>query len=244
MKDNNVKITWIIVVAVVVLALIGYSAFMRLSPSETVQVDGYSSISVVPDIVGVYFNVETLRDTAAEAKDANAEITDAVVDSLVDAGLDREDIETQNFNVYENYDWVNGRSVSRGFLATHSLRVKLSTEDIELVGDVIDAGIDSGAQLGYINYELSPELENKYKADALRLATEDARIKAESIADGLGAKLGRIVSVRSNDFRYSPWLVYDTASMGAESGAKIETEIINPSEQDVSASVSVIYKIQ
>jgi predicted transposase YbfD/YdcC len=41
---------------------------------------------------------------------------------------------------------------------------------------VIDSGVDAGALLQYINFELSNDKQNEYKAQALREAGEDAKV--------------------------------------------------------------------
>ncbi len=113
-----------------------------------------------------------------------------------------------------------------------------------MAGEVIDAGVDKGAKVSYINFELSIAEQNKYKAQALELATQDAKTKAEAIASGLGKKLGKVVSVSSSDWGYSPWSLYraDVMTESAEEAKSAVTDI-QPGEQSVTASVSVVYKI-
>jgi uncharacterized protein YggE len=243
-KDNSVKITGMIVGAVVLIALLGFYFYVESLPKDTIQASGSSIVSVDPDVISVYFNVETRGDDAKEAKDANAEIVDEVITALIKEGFERREIVTQNFNVYEEYDWSKDSRKSIGFKATHSIRVELSEDKLDMVGEVVDAGIDSGALLNYINFELSRELENQYKAEALRLATEDARVKAEAMASGAGGSLGRIVSVNSNDFGYRPYLAYVNEAMALDvKGGDIETSI-QVGERDVSASVSVVFELK
>jgi len=242
--DNSVKITGMIIVGVIVIALIVVGLVLRVSPTETVSANGIAEIEVMPDLVTVNFNVETRGDTAAEAKDANAVIVSNVVNSLRGLGFAREDIVTQNFNVYEEYDWSRDKRESIGFKANHMIKVEFSVDDSDKIGETVDAGIDNGALLSYINFELSEDLQNKYKAEALKMAAEDARIKAEAIADGLGAKVGRVVSTTSSNFNYYPRVAYAMEdSAGSIKGAEIQTEI-QPGDQTVSAQVSVTYKLK
>jgi uncharacterized protein len=248
--DNSVKITLIIVLGVLIVAVLGFYAFANLTGQrETVQSNGLSQITVMPDLVSVYFNVETNGTTAKEAKDENSKIVNNVINSLIEQGFKREEIETINLNVYEDIRWeYDGKSSKRvpyGFKATHTIRIKFPTEDTDKIGKAIDAGIDNGAMLSYINFELSKELENKYKAEALESATQDARIKAEAMARGLNAKLGKVVSVNTYDFGYNPWIAYDnmaTRSMEIDY-AKVESSV-QPRNQEISAQVSVVYQLK
>ena len=243
--EKSVQITLIIVGAVLILAMVGFSFISNLMLTNTVTGDGEAVLGVTPDLVSVYFNVETKGDTATEARDDNAEILDDLIVKLLKLRFERKDIQTQNFNVYQDYKWDGRTQKEDGWKAVHSVRVEMSTEDADKIGDVIDAGVDAGALISYINFELSQELQNTYKAEALKLATQDAQIKAEAVADGLGKKLGNLVSVKTSQFNYNPWMLYESvgSTMDAET-AKTTTTNIQPGEQDVRASVSVVYKLR
>ena len=243
MKDS-VKITGMIVGGVLVVVLLAIYVTFQLVPTETIQVSGSATVSVVPDMVSLNFNVETSGETAQEAKDANALVVDEVITALIKEGFERDEIVTQNFNVYEEYDYSYIKRTSIGYKATHRIVVKFSTEDSDRIGETIDAAIDAGAMLSYINFELSTELENQYKAEALKAATADAKVKAEAMAEGLGAKLGSAVSTTSSDSGYYTWRAYgvdeDVVSI---SGASVETSI-QPGEQDITGRVTVVYKLK
>ncbi len=243
--EKSVKITAIIVSAVVVIAVITAYIVMQYYPASanTLSSQGSAQVKAVPDLVTVYFNIQTTGETAKEAKDKNSEIADKAVTNLVKAGFERKDIVTENFNVYPEYSWQNGESRIKGYAATHSLKIQIKTENKDMIGKSIDAGVDAGANIGYINFELSQEKQNGYKAEALKLATEDARIKAEAIASGLGKKLGRIVSVSDSSFDYYPWRVYDAVPSAGAEEAKTAATNIQPGEQEINARVSVVYKI-
>ncbi len=245
-SDQSVQMTLIIVGAVVLLALAGgYAVFQMMPPSgNVVSVQGNSQIKAIPDLVTVYFSVETKGTDAKDAKDKNAEIVDAVVTNLVKAGFERADIVTENFNVYPEYSWMNSQQKILDYKATHNIRVEMPTSESDKIGDAIDAGVDGGALISYINFELTVAKQNEYKALAFKQAAEDATIKAQALASGVGKKLGKLVSISSNEFYYQPWRMYSNdamASGGAE--AKAAATTIQPGEQDVNAQVSVSYKI-
>jgi uncharacterized protein YggE len=243
--DKSVQITLIVVLAIMALTGIGYMIFTSLTPSlNTVTGNGQATIEAVPDLVAVYFNVETEGETSKEAKDKNAEIVDDLIISLLKEGFERKDIQTQNFNIYPDYDWNNGNREIKGYRATHSIKIELSTEEFDKIGEVIDAGVDAGAGISYINFELTQEKQNEYKAEALKLAAQDAKIKAESVAEGLGKNLGKLVSVSDSYFNYSPWRIYEMDEGQTVGMAKEATTNIQPGEQEISASVRVIYKLR
>jgi len=244
--ETSVKITFIIVGAILAVALIAGAIYWNVNaPGNNLEVLGQATVKAAPDLVSVYFNVETSGATAQEAKDSNSEIVESVTDNIIKMGLVREDLTTENFNIYEDFVWENGRQRSKGFKASHSLKVQLLADKISKVGEVIDAGVDGGARISYINFELSQEKENEYKALAYKNAAEDARIKAESIAAGLGKSVDKDpVSVSVQEFGYRPWPIYASAGMESDvAGAKAAVTSIEPGEKDVSGQVSVVFRL-
>ncbi len=248
--EKSVQITAIIMGSIIFLAIFGGLVFYNLMPDQfkgtTVNVEGVSTIKATPDLVKVYFNMETSADTSSEATSKNAEQVDDMTTALIKLGLERKDIQTQNFNVYPWQEWVNNRYVDKGYKATHQIIIELSSSQFSMVGDVIDAGVESEALISYINFELSQEKQNEYKAEAFKQAAEDARTKAESIAEGLGKDVGKVVSVTTQDWSYRPWALYESAGldMVTEAGsAKQATTSISPSSQEVTGQVTVVYAL-
>ncbi len=241
--ETGVKITLIIVGTVILLALLGTGIYFQIKPTQTVNVEGISQFKAIPDKVVIYFNVQTEGNTSKEAKDKNAEIVDKAITNLIKEGFERKEITTENFNIYPRYSWENGKRKLIGYQASHTLKVIFSTDNIDLIGKAIDAAVNAGAGISYINFELSTEKQNEYKALALKQATEDARIKAESIAEGLGKKIGRVVSVSSQEFNYHPWRLYESTIKASAEEVKQAVTNIQPGEREISARVSVIYAL-
>lgn len=243
--ETSVKITLIIAATIVLLVLIGIFVLYDFKGGNTVSVQGQATVKAMPDLITVYLNVQTKDKEAKVAKDKNSEISDAVITELVKLGFERKEIVTESFNLYPEYDWSYGNQKIIGYVASNQLKVQLSTEKKDKVGDVIDAGVDAGATISYINFELSPEKQNQYKAESLRLATEDARIKAEGMASGLGKKLGKLVSISDRSFDYSPWQIYRAGASGVGDvmEAKEATTNIQPGEQTINANVQTVFKI-
>ena len=240
--EKSVQITLIIVGAIVLLGLIGYSLFYQ---GPTINSNGIATVYAEPDLVSVYFTIQTKADTAQDAKDQNNEIFDKVLTELIKTGLERKDITTEYFNINPNYEW-NGRTQKQnGYIATHSVKIKLSAEELDKVSKIIDTGIDNGADLNYINFELSQEAQNKAKAEALEQATLDAKAKAEGIATGLGKSLGRIISIQTSDFNYYPWRVYGAEDMvGTAQEAKVAVTDIQPGDREIQGSVTVVFGLR
>jgi uncharacterized protein YggE len=241
---NSVKITLIIVVAVLVLVGIGIYLWKSNSTANTIKISGQATEKVTPDLVSVYFNVETKGTTSSEAESANSLIVNKLKDSIIALGFSEDDLKTVNYNIYPDYDYKTQKN--KGYRATHSLSISFPATEKDKIGEVIDAGADAGAGISYINFEISPSLEQQYKTIAIQTASEDARVKAEAIAQGFNKQLGRLVSVSLDSFNYYPLRVYDSgeSSVGSAESAKTAVAGIIPSEQDVSAYVTAVYKLR
>jgi len=238
--DNSVVIAGMVVVGVLLAIGMITQAILDDDFDNTISVDGVGVVGVVPDEIVVYLSVNTLDDSIVVAKDKNAEIMDRVRSGLVGLGLDEKDIETDWFSVDESYDWMDDDQEFIGYEAMYSIAVGVGSGNEELIGSVIDVAVENGAVVDFVDFELSRELKNEYEAKAMKAAAEDARVKAEAISEGLGKKLGRIVSSSSNGFM-SDWYAYaedDTDSI--EFSVMTDIEV---GEREVGASVSVVYEI-
>ncbi|MEM3369851.1 MAG: SIMPL domain-containing protein [Candidatus Micrarchaeia archaeon] len=244
MAKESFPLSWAIVIGALLVVLgffiIASNFFSSSSSYKTVSVTGNAQMKVLPDRVVVYAQILTRsKDSAEEAKNLNAQISDAVLTSLIKAGVNRSDIETSGFSVYPEYDWIQDQGqVLKGYAASNSMKITIA--DFENAGKIVDAVVNNGGLISYINYELSAEKMNEYKAQALSEASKDAKTKAESIASGLGKTLGDVVSVSASDYNYYPYPIYR-----AEAGADLKEISTNlPSAKlDVTATVSVTYKI-
>jgi len=245
--DKSVQITLIIAGTVILLAIVGWLAIswiINISANQ-VDVDGNAEIKVMPDIAAVYFRIETNGTNAGDASGKNSEIEGKVIAALLQQGFERDKITTQDYQNYEDFDYTDNGKISLGWKAIHNIKIEMNAENISLAGNAIDSVVDNGAIVDGINFELSNAKENEYKKQAITQATLDAKSKAEGIAEGLGLKVGKIVSISTSDFNYNPWPVYGgmVASTAMAEQAKAAVTTIQPGEQTVSASVSVTYKL-
>lgn len=257
MKKQNsaIIITSIIAGVILIVALVALGTLGSFSPysKNSVTVEGNAEIDVTPDLLTVYFNIETQNETAVGAKDANNIILENLIIQLAIQGFASDELKTQSFNIYPNYEYSNGKQTQDGYIANHYLKIELSSDEFGKISNVIDAGVNAGAGISYINFELSQELQSQYKAEALELASKDAKTKAEAVAEGFDKNLGKLVSVSVNDYNYYPWNIYTRSYDEGESGgstlqdaefAKEAIANITPSEQTVSARVSATYKLR
>lgn len=248
-EGQGVRIVKMILVFAGLLVLLIYaSVYFPKAPEISAQ--GISSLDVVPDEVSVNLLVETRNDDKQKAQEETIEIGEEVKRSLNRIGIEGDDIRFLRFSVYEEYDWDEGVRTSIGYVARQEIVVK--SKNFDEIFEIVESGVDSGATVSYINFELSSELQNEYKVKALELASEDARKKADAIASGQGKEVGRLVSLSNQDFNYGGPVRYFESSAqalpgGIDDGIRApepeEFKSVNPEDVKVSASVSVRYKL-
>jgi uncharacterized protein len=243
--DKSVQITLIIVGTIILLTIAGIILFKSSSAENTISVSGQATSKIAPNLIAVYFNIETSGKTSKEASDANTVISNLLTSNIEALGFSKDELKTQSFNIYPTYDYSKNSATIVGYRASNSLKIELSIDKKDKVGSVIDAATNAGAGISYITFELTPTLQQQAKAEAIKIAAEDARVKAEALAKGFDKNLGRLVSVSLDNFDYYPRSIYTSAGMGVSGNedAKEASVSINPSEQDVSAYVTAIYKL-
>lgn len=154
----------------------------------------------------------------------------------------KKDIETINYNIYPEYDWSSGKQESKGYRTTNTLKV--TTQYFDDLGAIVDSAVKAGATgIDSINFELSKDKQNEVKREALAKATEDAKLKAEAIANGLGAKLGKLTSVTESSYNYIPYPLFRGGGDIAAAEKAVSTNI-EPQNLEITASINVVYQIK
>jgi len=241
---QKLNLTAIIIVVIIVIGgLFAISQFSNTGSGNTISVTGNSQMTAAPDNAIVYLSIQTRDIPAQVAKDENARISDDVLTALIKAGIERTDIETENYAIYPEYNWDSGTQELKGYVVSNN--IKITTKNFENVGKIVDASVNAGALVSYINFELSTQKSNEYKALVLANASKDAETKATAIASGLGKRLGNLVSVSASDYNYYPYRYYDNMALQAPAAEmKQAATDISPKNLDISATVSVSYKIR
>ena len=245
MATNKISknVIMLVVVLVIILVIIGFFKYLNSGEKAKITTNGKSEIKTAPEFVSVYIMVETLNDSAQIAKDENAKISENVLIALLKTGLEKKDIETVSYNIYENYIWDGQKQKKEGFKVSNNLKIKV--KNIDLTGKVVDVVIDNKALVQGINFEISLETENKLKKETLAKAAQDAREKAEALAEGSGGKLGKLVGLNDNEFYYQPYPIYAyTESTGGAVDAKRAATNIQPQELTVTGNVNAVYEIK
>ena len=235
----------ILVGALVIVALVqaGSGAALPSLGSTTTKlmdVTGTATIEQEPDIVTIHISVETIASTAEISQQDNANKTSSVVSALEEMGISRDSIKTTNYRVYPVGKWNNGQYVITGYKTLNT--IKVTTNKTDDAGEIIDTAISAGANnIDGVIFGFSKEKREELRMEALKLAGENAREKADSIASGLGVKVVSIKSVSTPDVVYHNYVLpNDMFGAVAAAGNTEHTEIIQ-GNLSFSATVKVTF---
>ena len=153
---------------------------------------GTGVIQVVPDRAWVSVTAESRAPNPRDAQRRNAEAMSPVQDKLRAAGIPADAIRTVAYDLQPEWDFVNNRRVSRGYVAHNTIEVRVDVTD--RVSEVLEIAVGSGANgLGGIRFDLKDRA--KLEREALTLAVADARAKADAVAAGTGQTVVRVLRV-------------------------------------------------
>lgn len=224
----------------VTLAL-GLAAFAGAQDDKpeprSIVVSGNGTVRADPDVAYIRLGVSSRSKTA---KDAQSETNAAIAKfyaALVSLGIDRKDIQTSRLTLNAYYDnpKPGARPEIAGYEAENVVTVRLT--DFAKIGSVVDAGVDAGVNnMQGVTFGIVDDTQARL--EALRLASREAKLKAEAIASALGVHLGEILIVNEGG-SYVPQMDYARgAAMEFKSGATV-----SPGQLDVTANVSIRFAI-
>jgi len=212
-----------------VLALLSVTAQAQTPPRRAVVVAaGQGTVSVQPDEAKVQFSVVTQAVTAQDAASQNATQVTAVLAALRSVLGPNANLKTLSYSLNPNYS--NGsQPILIGYTATNTVQVTLS--DLSLIGKVIDTGIQAGAnRVQGLQFDLKDDQPTR--AQALKLATVQAKAHADAMASGLGLKTGAAISIQEGFATTVPPVRLGTAAPTA-------TTPVETGSVDVTATVTL-----
>lgn len=220
----------------------------------TISVTGEGEAFAVPDTAKFTFTVEEEAETISIAQASVAQTVNEILDLLDDEGISEKNIKTLGYNSYPRYEYRNQNVVCTsefcpprgeervlvGYVVSHNLEVKVEDEEKagEIIGQIGNMEVDYISGLNFV-----VEDESQIRNEARGLAIEDARQKAEVLADQLGVSLGSVVSF-SESGQPTPFYAYEGLG-GAYDEARAESAPKLPSgENKVVSRVNIVYQIR
>ncbi|MBI5466342.1 MAG: SIMPL domain-containing protein [Candidatus Kerfeldbacteria bacterium] len=236
-------------VGMVLLAGIVVVAILRdrivNQPQWQVQVTGQGKVSYQPDIANVTVGVQVDKSYSAEValKQLNDKVN-KILAALKITGIGAEDIQTQNYSLYPQYDYRDNVSTLAGYSANQQLVIKvkgLASGNDDKVGKVVAEATKAGAnQVTSLTFDASNI--DDLKQEARLQAIADAKSKAGSLARATGVDLGDIVGWWEN-FVQAPGTPLYGGVGGEAKGAGMSPQVPSGS-QEVVVEVNLSYKIK
>ena len=165
------------------------------SSEPVVVTSGEAVVQAVPDRAFVNITAESRADRPRDAQRRNAELMQPVQDKLRAAGIPADAIRTIAYDLQQEWDFVNNRRVSKGYVARNTIEVRV--DEIAKLGDLLDVAVSAGAtSVSDIRFDLKDR--TKLEREALRLAVRDAYMRAEAAAAGGGQSIARVQRIEEH----------------------------------------------
>lgn len=199
-----------------------------------VVTNGEAVVNAVPDRAWIAITAESRANNPRQAQQQNAATMAPVLDKLKAAGLAADAIRTVGYDLQQEFDFPNGRRVSRGFVARNTIEVRVDT--IDRLGEFLEIAVGSGAtSVGGLRFDLKDRAG--VEREALRLAVADARARAEAAAAGAGQAIDRILRITEQGVSAPPMPVRDFA-LRAEA-AQSAAPVISAGQMEIRAQVTL-----
>jgi uncharacterized protein YggE len=209
-------------------------------PAPTVTVSGESEVSMAPDRAVLRFGSVSRADTAAAAQDSVNTAMQRVIEAIRGLNVSEKSITTSGITLspyYVNEAQAPGRDREpriAGFEARNTITVTL--DDVSRVGPVLDAAIKAGAnEVQSVSFELKDDTEARSRA--LRQAVQNAKLKADAIAGGMGMRVGSVVEAAESGTQPIHPMVLGRAAMEV-AGAPVQ-----PGQVQVRGGVTIVYAL-
>ena len=186
----------LLLVGAFVVAHVGFAPTVAQAQGETqstITVIGEGTVKIEPDTAQATVGVEIVGPTVKEASAEADVVMNAVFQALEGQGVAEKDMQTSNFSVWT--DQTYKPDGSPGEVAYRvSNQVNVTIRDLDKVGDILDAAMEVGANSIYgVSFSLSDPEE--VESEARAKAVDDARAKAQELAQLTNLHLGMVVSV-------------------------------------------------
>jgi uncharacterized protein len=207
---------------------------------RTITVVGRGSVRMEPDTATVNLGVQTTGTTIRQAVNEAARTMQDVIDALREQDIENRDIQLTRYNVWVDTGLGPEPMPAQDTTATTyrvNVDVRVTVRDLGNLGAVLEAAIDAGANVIHgVSFGIA-ELE-ELETEARALAAENARDRAQALAELHDVELGPVVSISEViTGGIMPTAFNQMGLGGAEAGP------IMPGELEMSIQLQVVYAI-
>ena len=219
---------------VVLVASTVVSAAETYTGPPVLVTSGAAELHATPNRAFVRIASEGRAPAATDAQRTDAEAMAGVRKALQQLAVADEAVRTIAYDLQQEFDYVGGKQVPRGYVARHTIEVRV--DDVDKLGEVVAKAVASGAaSVAGIRFDVKER--DQLEREALRKAVEDARARADAAAAGAGATVGGIIRIEEQRTCEPPRPVAMARGMAAEAAA-VSTPIA-PGEIEIRSAVSL-----
>lgn len=148
--------------------------------SRVMTVTGNGQVKATPTSAQLQIEVQTQGNNVQVPQQENAIIMNQVIQSLVTLGIPREQIQTTSYTITPLYQFEDGKQIFKGYEVINAVTVNVT--NIDDLGLIIDTAIENGANR-IANIQFNIDHTDAYYQQALRVALQNAQLKAKTIAE-------------------------------------------------------------
>jgi len=213
---------------------------ITIGQTQTIIVSGYAETKEKTTVASFSAGVSQVSDNKDEAVSTVNKKVDDIIASLLKFGIDRADIKTENLNIYQQEEvyWEENRQKTRPGQWRVSNNISVILRDVDKASDLANLLAQSGATNTYgPNFTID---DTRKIADSLmKEALEDAKTKAQNLAQLAGKKLGGIISISEGaNNNVSP---LSSIGLGERGGGGVALE---PGSSAISKTLTVVFEIK
>ena len=167
----------------------------KSAPEHYFEVTGNGEIIAVPDFATVTLRVSGAGETAEEASVACQEEAQKLISAVISLNILKNRIQQRGLEIVSVTD-ETGKN-PQTYVATDVITLTITqvSRTEQIVASLVDAGDNELVSVTYSITESSEAYRN-----ALSAAIEDARSKAETLADSTGVRLGEVIGIVETAF--------------------------------------------
>lgn len=205
---------------------------IEMIPGSTVTVTGQAKSSQSNEVASFTAGVSAInQDKQAAMAEVNQK-TEEIISEVKQFGIPEEDIQTQNLSVYQPQEDYNGGE-AKDWQVNNTISIKL--KEVDRTSALTEILTQTGAtNIHGPNFRI--EDTSQKENDLLSSAIDNAREKAELIAQASNKKLGKVITVNEGG---SSIPGYGVMSELGGRGAPVE-----PGTSTVSKNVSVVFELK
>jgi uncharacterized protein YggE len=164
-----------------------------MAKKSTITVTGIGQASGSPDQCRLHISLNYMAETAADALAVTADLATKAIASLGDIQAEECDVRTMGLSVQDFFDQAQQKVTAR--IGSYQLQVIIRPIDAAgIILSSLSSAVGDALQIRGINLTIDdPE---PLRRESRRLAIQDAKTKADEIAEEMGVELGNVLSIQ------------------------------------------------